>query len=40
MGLGTDRDHRVLRVRRKGGKVQALALPAPAADRIEAYLAG
>ena len=38
--LGTDRGHRVLRVRRKGGKIQALALPAPAADRIEAYLAG
>jgi site-specific recombinase XerD len=37
--LGTDRGHRVLRVRRKGGKIQALALPAPAADRIEAYLA-
>ena len=28
--LGTDRGHRVLRVRRKGGKIQALALPAPA----------
>jgi len=38
--LGTDRGHRVLRVRRKGGKIQALALPAPAAARIEAYLAG
>jgi site-specific recombinase XerD len=38
--LGTDRGHRVLRVRRKGGKIQALALPAPAADRIEVYLAG
>ena len=38
--LGTDRGHRVLRVRRKGGKIQALALPAPAADRIDAYLAG
>lgn len=38
--LGTDRGHRVLRVRRKAGKVQALALPAPAASRIEAYLAG
>jgi integrase/recombinase XerD len=37
--LGTDRGHRVLRVRRKGGKIQALALPAPAASRIEAYLA-
>jgi integrase/recombinase XerD len=38
--LGTDRGHRVLRVRRKGGKLQSLALPAPAADRTEAYLAG
>ena len=37
--LGTDRGHRVLRVRRKGGKLQSLALPAPAATRIEAYLA-
>ena len=37
--LGTDRGHRVLRVRRKGGKVQALALPVPAAGRIDAYLA-
>lgn len=36
----TDRSHRVLRVRRKGGKTQALALPAPAAARIDAYLAG
>jgi site-specific recombinase XerD len=38
--LGTDRGHRVLRVRRKGGKIQALALPAPAAAWIGAYLAG
>ena len=38
--LGTDRGHRVLRVRRKGGKIQALALPAPSASRIESYLAG
>jgi site-specific recombinase XerD len=38
--LGADRGHRVLRVRRKGGKIQALALPAPAAARIDAYLAG
>jgi Phage integrase family len=37
--LSTDRGHRVLRVRRKGGKIQALALPAPAASRIDAYLA-
>jgi site-specific recombinase XerD len=34
----TDRGHRVLRVRRKGGKLQALALPAPAAGRIDTYL--
>ena len=38
--LGTDRCHRVLRVRRKGGKIQALALPVPAASRIAACLAG
>jgi site-specific recombinase XerD len=37
--LGTDRGHRVLRVTRKGGKRQALGLPAPAADRLDAYLA-
>ena len=37
--LGTDRGHRVLRVRRKGGKIQVLALPALAAARIDAYLA-
>ncbi len=30
----------MLRVRRKGGKILALALPAPAASRIDAYLAG
>ena len=31
----------MLRVRRKGGKIQALALPRPrAASRIDAYLAG
>jgi integrase/recombinase XerD len=38
--LGTDRGHRVLRVKRKGGKVQSLVLPAPALARIDAYLAG
>lgn len=38
--LGTDRGHRVLWVTRKGGKRQALALPPPAADRLDAYLAG
>jgi hypothetical protein len=27
-------------VRRKGGQIQALALPAPAAERIDAYLTG
>jgi site-specific recombinase XerD len=37
--LGTDRGHRVLRVTRKGGRRQALGLPAPAADRLDAYLA-
>jgi len=36
--LGADRGHRVLRVTRKGGKRQALGLPAPAADRLDAYL--
>jgi integrase/recombinase XerD len=38
--LGTDRGHRVLWVTRKGGERQALALPAPAAVRTDAYLAG
>jgi integrase/recombinase XerD len=38
--LGTDRGHRVLWVTRKGGKRQALALPAPAAKRVDDYLAG
>ena len=37
--LGTDRGHRVLWVTRKGGKPQALALPPPAAARLDAYLA-
>jgi site-specific recombinase XerD len=37
--LGTDRGHRVLWVTRKGGKRQALALPGPAADRLDTYLA-
>jgi integrase/recombinase XerD len=36
--LGTDRGHRVLWVTRKGGKRQALALPPPAADRLDSYL--
>ena len=30
-GLGTGRGHRVLRVFRRSGKIQALALPAPRA---------
>ena len=37
--LGTERGHRVLGVRRRGSKIQALAFPAPAAGRIDAYLA-
>jgi integrase/recombinase XerD len=37
--LGTDRGHRVLWVTRKGGKRQALVLPSPAAERLNAYLA-
>ena len=38
--LGYDRGHRTLTVTRKGGKRQALAMPAPAATRLDAYLAG
>lgn len=38
--LGTDRGHRVLWVTRKGGKRRALVLPPPAAERLNAYLAG
>jgi site-specific recombinase XerD len=37
--LGIDRGYRVLWVTRKGGKRQPLALPGPAAERIDAYLA-
>ena len=37
--LGVDRGHRVLRVTRKGGKLQALALPVPATERLDIYLA-
>lgn len=37
--LGTDRGHRVLRVTRKGGRRQALGVPAPAVKRLDAYLA-
>jgi integrase/recombinase XerD len=37
--LGTDRGHRVLRVTRKGGRRQALVIPGPAAERLDAYLA-
>ena len=38
--LGTERGHRVLRVTRASGQRQSLALPGPAASRIDAYLAG
>jgi site-specific recombinase XerD len=38
--LGTDRGHRVLWVTRKGGRRQALVLPAPAVGRLDRYLAG
>lgn len=38
--LGTDRGHRVLWVTRKGGKRQSLGMPAPASERVDAYLAG
>jgi site-specific recombinase XerD len=37
--LGINRGYRVLWVTRKGGKRQALALPGPAGERIDAYLA-
>lgn len=37
--LGMDRGHRVLWVTRKGGARQALALPAPVIERLDAYLA-
>ena len=38
--LGTEQGHRVLRVTRSKGRRQSLALPGPAASRIDAYLAG
>src|SRR5438132_450873 len=38
--LGTDQGHRVLWVTRTNGRRQGLALPGPAASRIDAYLAG
>ena len=38
--LGTNQGRRVLRVTRTNGKRQSLALPSPAASRIDAYLAG
>src|SRR6185503_6369660 len=38
--LGMDRGHRVLWVTRKGGERQALVLPPPALERLDAYLAG
>ena len=37
--LGTDRGHQVLTVRRKGGKVAHLVVPAPAWHRVSVYLA-
>jgi len=37
--LGVDRGHRVLWVTRKGKKPQALVLPPPALQRLDAYLA-
>ena len=37
--LGTDRGHRVLWVTRKGGRRQALVVPPPAIERLDAYLA-
>ena len=36
---GMDRGHRVLRVTRKGGERQPLALPPPVLSRLDAYLA-
>ena len=36
--LGVAADHRVLTVTRKGGKRQALVLPAPATRRLDSYL--
>ena len=38
--LGTERGHRVLRVTRGDGQRRSLALPRPAAARIDAYLSG
>ena len=38
--LGIDQGRRVLRVTRANGRRQSLALPGPAASRIDAYLAG
>jgi site-specific recombinase XerD len=38
--LGTEQGHRVLRVTRSNGRRQSLALPGPAASRVDAYLAG
>jgi len=37
--LGTEQGHRVLRVTRTNGQRQSLALPGPAASRIDTYLA-
>ena len=38
--LGTEQGHRVLRVTRGDGQRRSLALPVPAATRIDAYLSG
>ena len=38
--LGTDRGHRVLRVRRKGGALENVPLAAPTAAALDSYLAG
>jgi integrase/recombinase XerD len=38
--LGSDRGHRVLRVRRKGSKDASLVIPPPALARLDAYHAG
>ena len=38
--LGTERGHRTLKIRRKGGFDSDVVLPAPAAHAVEIYLAG
>jgi integrase len=37
--IASDSGHRVLRVRRKGGKVAKILLPAPVIARLDAYMA-